>query len=123
LCGCGVCFKLIQAITERLHMPEEQYLAYLDLVVLATSADVVPIQDENRVLCHFGLAKANQTPCSGIQALKEAAGYDRALRMRDIIGRTRTRLTHIPQPKTPATPLRRGGKSRGAELRRDGAGI
>lgn len=84
LCGCGVCFKLIQAITERLQLPEEQYLAYLDLVVLATSADVVPIQDENRVLCHFGLAKANQTPCSGIQALKEAAGYDRALSMRDI---------------------------------------
>lgn len=71
LCGAGVAFKLLMALCERLGEPSSSYLCYLDLVALATGADVVPILGENRVLVHFGLERLNNNPCSGIAALKE----------------------------------------------------
>lgn len=71
LCGTGVAFKLIIALCEKLGLSDENYLCYLDLVALATGADVVPITDENRLLVHFGLEKINQQACAGIEALKK----------------------------------------------------
>ena len=57
LCGCGVGFKLITALSQRLGLPEEDYLCYLDLVVTAIGADIVPITGENRILAYYGLQK------------------------------------------------------------------
>src|SRR5690242_18149266 len=53
LCGCGVGFKLITALSQRLGLHEEEYLCYLDLVVTAIGADIVPITGENRVLAFY----------------------------------------------------------------------
>jgi single-stranded-DNA-specific exonuclease len=47
---------------------------YLDLVALGTVADMVPLQDENRVLTRYGLLEANRTAHPGLRALKEVAG-------------------------------------------------
>lgn len=69
LCGCGVGFKLITAITERLGLPEETAHTYLDLVATAIAADIVPMTGENRVLAFYGLKKANENPNNGIKAL------------------------------------------------------
>lgn len=74
LAGCGVAFKLLQAICEMLNLPESTYLQYLDLVAIGTAADIVKITDENRILVHFGLKSINQSPRTGLKALLKICG-------------------------------------------------
>jgi single-stranded-DNA-specific exonuclease len=69
LCGCGVGFKLIQALAENRNQTIEDLLPYLDLVATAIAADIVPITGENRVLAKFGLEVINSNPRPGIKAL------------------------------------------------------
>lgn len=69
LCGCGVGFKLIQAITRKNNEPEETLLPYLDLVATAIAADIVPITGENRILAYHGLHVINVAPRKGISSL------------------------------------------------------
>jgi single-stranded-DNA-specific exonuclease len=71
LCGCGVGFKLITALSQHIGLPEESYYCYLDLVAIAIAADIVPMTGENRVLAYFGLKRVNESPCAGIKALLE----------------------------------------------------
>jgi len=69
LCGCGVGFKLIQALAENRNQTIEDLLPYLDLVATAIAADIVPITGENRVLAKIGLEVINTNPRPGIKAL------------------------------------------------------
>jgi single-stranded-DNA-specific exonuclease len=69
LCGCGVGFKLIQAIGSRKGETTEDLIPYLDLVATAIGADIVPITGENRVLAHWGLHIINQNPRAGFKAI------------------------------------------------------
>ena len=69
LCGCGVGFKLIQALAINEGKSVEDLAEYLDLVATAIGADIVPITGENRTLAYFGLQIINQQPRSGIKAL------------------------------------------------------
>ena len=73
LCGCGVGFKLVQGLSRRLGR-EGDVLRYLDFVTLASTADIVPLVDENRVLSRIGLEMINSSPRPGIKALIESAG-------------------------------------------------
>ncbi|MBI4547306.1 MAG: single-stranded-DNA-specific exonuclease RecJ [Ignavibacteriae bacterium] len=73
LCGCGVGFKLMQAIS-RLRNNEEIVFEYIDFATLATTADIVPLIGENRVLTKIGLEKINTQPRAGIRALIESSG-------------------------------------------------
>jgi len=68
LCGCGVGFKLIQALESR-QSKDNQIINYLDLVALAIAADVVPLTGENRVLAFIGLQIINSNPKLGIHCL------------------------------------------------------
>jgi single-stranded-DNA-specific exonuclease len=69
LCGCGVGFKLIQALAGNRNQTIENLLPYLDLVATAIAADIVPMTGENRVLAKFGLEVINTNPRPGIKAL------------------------------------------------------
>lgn len=69
LCGCGVGFKLIQAIAQNRNQTINDLVPYLDLVATAIAADIVPITGENRVLAKFGLEVINSNPRPGIKAL------------------------------------------------------
>jgi single-stranded-DNA-specific exonuclease len=69
LCGCGVGFKLIQAIGEKQGLTIDDLVGYLDLVATAIAADIVPITGENRVLSYFGMQIINSQPRVGIKAL------------------------------------------------------
>ncbi len=75
LAGVGVVFKLIQALAEEFHMPEESYLKYLDIVCVGTISDIVPLRDENRVITKLGLRLVNQTKNKGLQSLLVSSGY------------------------------------------------
>ncbi len=74
LCGCGVGFKLICALAEKLHLPPDDAFVYLDLVATAIAADIVSMTGENRVLAYYGLKKANEAPNFGIKALSILSG-------------------------------------------------
>ncbi|MDP7330434.1 MAG: single-stranded-DNA-specific exonuclease RecJ [Candidatus Marinimicrobia bacterium] len=74
LCGCGVAFKLISALSEQSEIEQNLGLNYLDLVALATSADMVPILDENRVLVHCGLDQLEESNSPGIHQLLVQTG-------------------------------------------------
>ncbi|NVJ89588.1 MAG: single-stranded-DNA-specific exonuclease RecJ [Flavobacteriaceae bacterium] len=69
LCGCGVGFKLIQALGQNRNQTTEDLVPYLDLVATAIAADIVPITEENRILAYFGLQVINTNPRNGIKAL------------------------------------------------------
>lgn len=69
LCGCGIGFKLVQALEQSEGNPIENLIPYLDLVAIAIGADIVPITGENRVLAHMGLNVINTNPRPGIKAL------------------------------------------------------
>lgn len=69
LCGCGVGYKLMQALAAAKELPSESFEKYLDLVVTAIAADIVPLTGENRILAFFGLKRVNESPSVGIQAL------------------------------------------------------
>ncbi|MDO5979062.1 single-stranded-DNA-specific exonuclease RecJ [Flavivirga spongiicola] len=69
LCGCGVGFKLIQALASKENKTVEDLIEYLDLVATAIGADIVPITGENRVLAYFGLQVINANPRPGIKAI------------------------------------------------------
>lgn len=69
LCGCGIGFKLIQALAANRNQTIEDLIPYLDLVATAIAADIVPMTGENRVLAHFGLQVINSEPRPGIKAM------------------------------------------------------
>ncbi len=69
LCGCGIGFKLIQALGKNRSQTTEDLVEYLDLVATAIAADIVPMTGENRILAKFGLEVINSNPRPGIKAL------------------------------------------------------
>lgn len=81
LCGCGVGFKLIQALSAHEIVQslfagdaESHLTSYLDFVALATVADIVPLLGENRTMVRLGLELMNARPRPGIRALIESSG-------------------------------------------------
>lgn len=85
LCGCGVGFKLMMALSGKLGLPDTAYLDYLDLVAVAIAADIVPITGENRVLAFYGLQKVNENPCPGIRALMQLAGVQKQMHISSLV--------------------------------------
>ncbi|WZL72147.1 single-stranded-DNA-specific exonuclease RecJ [Clostridiaceae bacterium 35-E11] len=76
LCGCGVAFKLVQAIQKTMDAPKSYLSDILDLVGLATVADVVPLIDENRTILKYGLKKLNEATRPGLKALIQMVGLE-----------------------------------------------
>lgn len=80
LCGCSVAFKLIQALSQNstlhpfLEEGGQSLDRYLDFVTLATTADIVNLTGENRVLVKLGLELLNTNPRPGVHALIETSG-------------------------------------------------
>ena len=77
LAGVGVVFKLIQAISIKLGLAEEEYLKYLDIVCIGTISDIVPLVDENRVITKLGLMLVRQTKNIGLKAILKTSGYNK----------------------------------------------
>ena len=73
LCGCGIAFKLAQAINIVLERPESFVFKYLDLVAIAIAADIVPVMGENRILLAQGLSLINEKPSIPVRKLLQTA--------------------------------------------------
>ena len=84
-CGCGVGFKLMTALAQKLNLPPETAFEYLDLVATAIAADIVPMTGENRILAFHGLIKANKNPNNGIKALAKLSGLVTELHITNLV--------------------------------------
>lgn len=76
LSGAGVAFKLIQGTIKKLGLDDDMAYGLLDLVAISIASDIVPIQDENRILMKEGLERMNAKPRKGIQALLNLINMD-----------------------------------------------
>lgn len=76
LCGCGIGFKLIQALSEELGLEAFDLIPYLDLVATAIGADIVPLDGENRTLASLGLEQLNNNPRPGFKAIIDQVGIE-----------------------------------------------
>jgi len=85
LCGCGVGFKLITALCEKLDFRDDEPFHYLDLVATAIAADIVPMDGENRILAYYGLKKVNENPNNGIRALIQLSGLQKELKITNLV--------------------------------------
>ena len=74
LSGCGVAFKLLQAVSVELGERPEESTRDFDLVALATVCDIVPMIGENRIFARFGMEVLSESERPGIIALKQVAG-------------------------------------------------
>jgi single-stranded-DNA-specific exonuclease len=85
LTGCGVGFKLLHGFCLQNSLELDQLYQYLDLLVVSIAADIVPITGENRVLAFFGLQRLNTTPCTGLKALVQVAGFSADLDIMNVV--------------------------------------
>jgi len=97
LCGCGVAFKLAQALLEKLlDRPDQSRLltSFMKVVAIATIADAVPLLDENRVFAKLGLEALRAPMNPGLKALLEVSQLSsaRALNSGEIAFRIAPRL-------------------------------
>ena len=84
LCSAGVAFKLVHALLKQAPNSEIDLKDYLDIVALATLADLVPLIGENRIFVHRGLQQMARTRWPGIAALMSVANVRPPLRGSDI---------------------------------------
>ena len=85
LSGCGVGFKLVQGITQRMGYDENNLWPLLDLVAVSIGADIVPITGENRVLCSFGLKQLEREPRPGLSALIKIGALQKPLTVTRVV--------------------------------------
>lgn len=71
LCGCGVAFKLAQAITRKAGIDKKKLNSLLDVVAVATIGDIVPLTDENRTLVKYGMDRIHRNERVGMKGLLE----------------------------------------------------
>ena len=92
LSGCGVGFKLMQALCRVQNIPFEKIITYLDLVAVSIGSDIVPMTGENRVLAYFGLQQLNESPRLGFQKIIEKAKIRMPLAIEDVVFRIGPRI-------------------------------
>lgn len=76
LSGCGVGFKLTHALALKLNVPFDSITHLLDLAAVSIASDIVPMNGENRVMAYFGLKQLTESPRTGLQAIKDIAGFN-----------------------------------------------
>ncbi len=77
LSGCGVGFKLVQGYAQKRGIPFSEVEKLLDLVVVSTAADIVPLTGENRILAYYGLRRLNEAPRKGLHSIIRICGLDK----------------------------------------------
>jgi len=85
LSGCGVTFKLMQAFAKFNNSDEEEWKSLLDIVAISIACDLVPINDENRILTYYGLEALNKTKRIGLKALLDVGNRSKPIRINDIV--------------------------------------
>lgn len=85
LSGCGVGFKLMQAVSAKMNWDTDLLFENLDLLAVSIAADIVPINGENRVLSYYGLKRLNENPSIGLKALMDIGGLTPPLNIGNVV--------------------------------------
>lgn len=85
LSGCGISFKLAQALALHYNTPSEEIDSLLDLVAVSTACDIVPMTGENRIFAHFGLQRLNRDPRVGLWAICDRINRPYPLDITDVV--------------------------------------
>ncbi len=86
LSGCGVGFKLVQALAQNNKIDFSELTDLLDLVAVSVASDIVPITGENRILTYYGLKQLNSNPSLGLKGIIEICGLTyKSITVNDII--------------------------------------
>ena len=85
LTGCGIGFKLAQALTKTLDLDESIIIDLIDLAAISTCCDIVPITGENRVLVYYGMMKLNTNPRLGLKTFVELSGKKGNFNVTDLV--------------------------------------
>lgn len=86
LSGCGVGFKLVQALAQNNKIDFSELTDLLDLVAVSVASDIVPITGENRILTYYGLKQINSNPSLGLKGIIEICGLTyKSITVNDII--------------------------------------
>ena len=83
LCGCGIGFKLIQALNQYFELADSNLTPYLDLVATAIAADIVPMTGENRLLSYLGIEQMRKAPRPGLQFF--ISGLNKPVSVSDLV--------------------------------------
>lgn len=85
LSGCGIGFKLCQALAQELNLEDHTWQDLLDLVAISSACDIVPLTGENRVLVHLGMEQLNANPRGGIESMIELSGKKGMFSVTDVV--------------------------------------
>jgi len=85
LSGCGVGFKLLQALCVSADYSSELLFEEIDLLAISICSDIVPITGENRIFTYYGIQKLNESPRPGIQAIVDVSGLKKAIDVNTIV--------------------------------------
>lgn len=105
LCSAGVVFKLAHALLKRRRLPDFDLRHYLDIVAIATVADIVPLVSENRLLTRHGLRLMSSGGNIGLQALNQVTGLNRRPNASHISFRIGPRLNAAGRMDSPRDAL------------------
>ncbi|MTI21893.1 single-stranded-DNA-specific exonuclease RecJ [Fulvivirga sp. RKSG066] len=83
--GCGIGFKLLQALSKKYPELKIDPFDFLDLVAVSIASDIVPIDGENRVLAYYGIKKLMDSPKPGLKALMRLAGVPKKVTITGIV--------------------------------------
>ncbi len=106
LCAAGVCFKLCHALQKRRRLEDFELKELLELVCVATVADIVPMVGENRLMVRHGLKQLPGTLNPGLRALQEVVGMNGRATSTDIGFRIGPRLNAAGRMDVPEDALR-----------------
>ena len=109
LCGAGVAFKVCQAVAPTFGVDQKDLWYYLDLVAVATIADLAPLTGENRALTRYGLKVLQQSRNPGLRALLQTAG------LTGLANIAAGQISHVLAPRINAVG-RMDAAARGVEL-------
>ena len=85
LSGCGVGFKLLEAVYQKKEWDKQDLLENLDLLAVSIGADIVAVTGENRILCSYGMALLNERPRPAFQELLKIAKRDFPVSLTDVV--------------------------------------
>lgn len=101
LSGCGVGFKLVQALAKINDIPFEELVPLLGLVAVSIASDIVHINGENRTLAYYGLKELNQNPNPGLKSILKIAGVDKKeLNITDLVFKVGPRINAAGRMKS-----------------------
>jgi single-stranded-DNA-specific exonuclease len=101
LSGCGVGFKLVQALAKIHSIPFEELVPLMGLVAVSIASDIVHINGENRTLAYFGLKQLNENPNPGLKSILKIAGVDKKeLNITDLVFKVGPRINAAGRMKS-----------------------